>query len=56
MYYQIDIKFRMEMGNMSKRQQPYQRTENSRNRKATNGSSIQRENPAPEGGLQLAHK
>ena len=47
------IKLRIEMGNMSKRQQPDHRVDNSQ--KATNGSSMQLETPAPGGVLQLAN-
>ena len=42
------LKLRMEMGNMSKSQQPDQRYQP----KATNGSSTQRENPAFEAGFK----
>ena len=41
---QISIKLRMEMGNVSKRQQPDQRSENSQ--RQTNGSLTLQENPA----------
>ena len=50
----IDIKLRMEMGNVPKRQQPDHRADNSR--KATNGFSMQRETPPPGGIRQLAPK
>ena len=44
----------MEMGNVSKRQQPDHRTGNSR--RSPTGLPMQQEIPAPEGVLQLAPK
>ena len=50
----IIIKLRMEMGNVSKRQQPNQRAENIR--RPLSGSSTQRENLTPGDVLKLAPK
>ena len=48
------IKLRMEMGNVSKRQQPDHRKK--QQQKVANRSSMQRKIPAPGGVLQLAPK